>query len=360
MYFAFDAEQEQLRDAIARFCELRSPESEVRRLADNDQSYDPAVWGQATEQLGLASLAIPERFGGAGFGLVELGIAIEEGGAALLSLPLVSTSLAAQFLLAAADDAANERYLPALAEGRSIGAVALRDAADRPVALRVSAAGTVTGTAEWVADADAADLLTFTAESDGGRVAAVADLRSPGISIERLASVDVTRRHFTVTFADTAVRVLDADASAVAETIVDVARVLLATEQLGVAQRSLDMAAGYAKVREQFSRPIGSFQAIKHLLADVLLEVEAARSAVWFALWAAQNDPAQLPMASRIAGSVTGDTTLLATSQNIQVHGGIGMTWEHPAHLYYKRGMVNRQFLGDPQHQRAEIAARVV
>jgi alkylation response protein AidB-like acyl-CoA dehydrogenase len=363
VYFAFDTEQEQLRDAIRRFCELRSPESEVRRLADEPRSYDPAVWRQATEQLGLAAIAIPEQFGGAGYGIVELGIAAEEAGRSLLSSPLLSTSLAANFLLATGDIPACERYLPAIADGTSIATIALRELADGhrgPEFHGGTDDARVTGSCEWVADADSADVLVLIADAGSSKVPVVIDLHADGITLDRLPSVDITRRHFTVSFDATPADVIDTDAGAPADRTYDVARVLVATEQLGIAQRALDMATEYGKVREQFGRPIGSFQAIKHTLATVLLEVEATRSAVWFGLWAAQNDPAQLPLASRIAGTTSGDCALLANAENIQVHGGIGMTWEHPAHLYYKRALVNRQFLGDPQQQRAEIAARII
>jgi len=364
VYFAFDAEQEQLRDAIKQFCLTRAPESEVRRLADGPQSYDSAVWAQACEQLGLAALAIPERFGGAGFGAVELGIAVEEAGAALLCLPLLATNLAAQALLLLADDPAREQYLPAVAAGTTIATVALRGSGvgglDAGAELPVLDGGRVTGSCPWVPDADSAGLVVMLVRDGERIVPAVVELPADGVSLERVESVDPTRRHFHLGLQQAAAAVVGPESESPRQQLLDVARVLIATEQLGVAQRALDMACDYGKVREQFGRPIGSFQAIKHTLASVLLEVESARSAVWFGLWAAQHDPAQLPLASRIAGATSGDCALQATSECIQVHGGIGMTWEHPAQLYYKRALVNRQFLGDPQQQRAEIAARIL
>jgi alkylation response protein AidB-like acyl-CoA dehydrogenase len=367
--FAFSDEQEELRRTVRAFLEKASPETEVRRLMETPEGFDPAVWRRMGSELGLQGIAVPEEYGGAGCGLVELGIVLEEAGRALLCAPLLSSAvLATTTLLRSDDEEARKRLLPALAAGESVATLALTEDTARwdtaGVALTATAADggwLLNGHKNFVLDGATADTVLTVARAGDGIGVFLVDGDAPGLVRTPLATLDPTRRQARLEYRDVpATRLRDGgDGWRLVTQVLDRAAAALAAEQVGVAGQALDQAVEYAKVRHQFGRPIGSFQAVKHLLADVLLEVESARAAAYFALLTADSGGADLPAVAGLAKAFCSDACVLAASQNIQVHGGIGFTWEHPAHLYLKRAKTAQLLLGDPQHHRELIAGHI-
>ncbi|OHV31783.1 acyl-CoA dehydrogenase family protein [Pseudofrankia sp. EUN1h] len=381
MDLAVTQEQTELRRTVRDFLDKTSPESEVRRLMETADGYDPDSWRQLAGELGIAGLTLPEEYGGAGCGLVELGIVLEEAGRSLLCAPLLSTVvLAASTLLALDDEQARADYLPGIAAGTTVATLALSEAADAggdPDTITTTAARdahgwTVTGTKTHVLDGHTAALLLVAARTGTGAGAGAGagagisvfavDGDDPGVRRQPRATLDQTRRQADVTFTAARARLLGGEGAAwpVLAHVLDLAAVAVAAEQVGGAARVLDMAVGYAKTRVQFGRPIGSFQAVKHKLANLHLDVESARSAACYALWAAAESPSDLPLAASLAKACCGDAFVTAATENIQVHGGIGFTWEHPAHLYLKRAHSSRQLFGNAADHRQRLARHVL
>ncbi|GAA5063549.1 alkylation response protein AidB-like acyl-CoA dehydrogenase [Thermocatellispora tengchongensis] len=348
MRFRYDPEHEDLRESVRAFLTDVASESAVRRDMESDRGWSPRSWSRLCAELELPALAVPEKYGGAGGGLVELGVVLGEAGRSLLCAPLLSTGLAIQALLltASGDEVAE------LAAGRRTGTLALRepgrdwDAVPRTRAVPGSNGWRITGTKNWVLDGSSADLFVVSASTPAGTSLFLVE-SGGGVKAEAIETVDPTRRVARVMFDAAPATLAGADGATLIPSILDTAVILLAAEQVGVAERCLEMATEYARRRIQFGRPIGSFQAVKHKLADVLLEVEAARSAALYAAYAADRG-LDVAEAAAIAGATCSDAALLAAGENIQVHGGIGMTWEHPAHLYLKRATVGRMLLRHP------------
>jgi alkylation response protein AidB-like acyl-CoA dehydrogenase len=367
--FAFSEEQEELRTAVRRFLEDKSPEGEVRRLMETEAGYDQAVWTQMAEQLGLHGLAIPESYGGSGFTYVELVVVFEEMGRALLCAPYFSSvALAANLLLASGDEAVKSAYLPGIAEGATIATVALTEPSGEwgqsGVTLPATPAGdgwTLTGEKSYVIDGHSADLVLVAARTGAGVSVFAVERGADGFTSTPLTTMDQTRKQARLTFAATPARLVGAEGQGwpALSKMLDLAVVALAAEQVGGAQRILEMAVGYAKERVQFGRPIGSFQAIKHKCADMLLEVESAKSAAYYAGWAAAEDNDELPVVASLAKSYCSEAYFHAAAENIQIHGGIGFTWEHPAHLYFKRAKSSELLFGDPTYHRELLAQRI-
>jgi alkylation response protein AidB-like acyl-CoA dehydrogenase len=367
--FAFSEEQEDLRKSLRRFLEDKSPEGEVRRLMHTNDGYDPAVWSQMAEQLGLQGLAIPEEFGGSGYTYVELIVVLEEMGRALLCAPYFSSvALAANLLLVSGDEAAKKRYLPGIASGTTIATVALAEASGRwdeaGVTLAAEApqgAWLLTGEKLYVLDGQRADLILVAARTAAGVSVFAVDKGASGLTATPLSTMDQTRKQARLAFESTPARLVGTDGAGwpAMSKMLDLAAVALAAEQVGGAQKVLEMAVEYAKVRVQFGRPIGSFQAIKHKCADMLLEVESAKSAAYYAGWAAAEDNEELPVVASLAKSYCSEAYFHATAENIQIHGGIGFTWEHPAHLYFKRAKSSELLFGDPTYHRELLAQRI-
>jgi alkylation response protein AidB-like acyl-CoA dehydrogenase len=361
--FRYSDEQAELRTAVRRLLADIASDTAVRASMDTDRGWDVASYQRLAGELGVLGLGIPESLGGSGGGLTELGVVLQEAGRSLLCAPLLACSIAARALLESGDEATAARVLPGIAAGTTVASLAAMegggwDDAVSTVASEGASGWTLTGTKQWVIDAQSADLLVVSATGAAGLSLFLVETAAPGVAVTPVVGVDLTRRQGTVVLTDVPAVPLGmpgSGAGALARTL-DVAVVLLAAEQLGVAERCLEMATDYAKDRSQFGRAIGSFQAIKHKLANVLLEVEAARSAVMYALWTGDRDPAELPVVAAIAGSTCSETALLAAGENIQVHGGIGCTWEHPAHLYLKRATTDRLLFGDPQRHLARLA----
>jgi len=366
MIFTFTDEQTELAATLRRFLQDKSPSSEVRRLMATEQGYDPQTWAQLAGQLGLQGLVIPEKYGGAGAGPVELAVACEEMGRALLCAPYFATAvLAVHALLASGDQAAAEDFLPAIADGTTIATLAVPEAdgawsADglQTRARRSGDGYRLDGRKSFVIDGHVADLILVAAQADGGPSLFAVPGDADGLARRPLDTLDMTRKQATLELDATPARLIGAEGSAadVVERTLRHAVVALAAEQVGGAQRCLDMSVEYAKIRMQFGRPIGSFQAIKHMCADLLLEVESARSAAYYAAWAAQDGSDELPLVSSLAKAFCSEAYFRAAADNIQIHGGIGFTWEHDAHLYYRRAKSTELMLGTPEQHR-EIAA---
>ncbi len=369
MNFAFNEEQEELRRAVRRFLTEKSPEAEVRRLMETTEGYDPAVWSQMGEQLGLQSLTIPEEYGGSGFSYVELIVVLEEMGAALLCAPYFSSvALGANAVLTSGDDAAKKYLLPGIASGETIATLAFTEDSGRwdtdGVTLQAAVSGdgwTLNGHKSFVIDGHVADLLVVVGRTPAGISLFGVKGEAPGLTRTPLATMDQTRKQARLEFADTPAWLIGTDGGAaegLSKTL-DLAAVALAAEQVGGAQRCLDSSVEYAKTRIQFGRPIGSFQAIKHKCADMLLEVESAKSAAYYAGWAAAEDSDELPVVASLAKSYCSEAYFHTAAENIQIHGGIGFTWEHPAHLYFKRAKSSELLLGDPAYHRELLAQRI-
>ncbi|MGD0748600.1 MAG: acyl-CoA dehydrogenase family protein [Acidimicrobiales bacterium] len=369
MNFAFSDEQEELRTSVRRFLAEKSPETEVRRLMDTTEGYDPAVWSQMADQLGLQSLTIPEEFGGSGFTYVELLVVLEEMGAALLCAPFFSSvALGANALLTSGDDEAKKAYLPGIASGETIATLAITEDNGKWDFSGIELAATkkgdgweLNGHKMFVIDGHVANLIIVAARTAAGVSLFAVDGDAAGLTRTPLPTMDQTRKQARLEFASTPAVLIGTDGGAepgLSKTL-DLAAVALAAEQVGGAQRVLDASVEYAKTRIQFGRPIGSFQAIKHKCADMLLEVESAKSAAYYAAWAAADDSDELPVVASLAKSYCSEAYFHAAAENIQIHGGIGFTWEHPAHLYFKRAKSSELLLGDPSYHRELLAQRI-
>jgi alkylation response protein AidB-like acyl-CoA dehydrogenase len=369
MNFAFSDEQEELRASVRRFLSEKSPETEVRRLMDTTEGYDPAVWSQMADQLGLQSLTIPEEFGGSGFTYVELLVVLEEMGAALLCAPFFSSvALAANALLTSGDDEAKKSYLPGIASGETIATLAITEDNGKwdfsGIECKAEQKGdgwVLNGHKMFVLDGHVANLIIVAARSARGVSLFAVQGDAAGLTRTALPTMDQTRKQTRLEFSDTPAVLVgtDGDAQPGLSKTLDLAAVALAAEQVGGAQHVLDASVDYAKTRIQFGRPIGSFQAIKHKCADMLLEVESAKSAAYYAAWAAAEDSDELPVVASLAKSYCSEAYFHAASENIQIHGGIGFTWEHPAHLYFKRAKSSELLLGDPSYHRELLAQRI-
>jgi alkylation response protein AidB-like acyl-CoA dehydrogenase len=367
--FALNDEQKMLQETLRDFLNARSPEGAVRANMSDPAGFDASLWRQMADELGLHSLAIPEEYGGSGFTFVELGIALEELGRALTVSPFfASCVMAPQLLLALRDEGANKEYLPGLASGEVIATVALAEDSGswQPVDVTTTAtesdgAWVIDGHKNYVLDGAVADLLLVAARaSDGVGVFAVQG-SATGVARTALETMDQTRKQARIEFEKTPARLvgaLDAGEAAIG-VMLDHSMVALAAESLGGTAKVLDMAVEYAKVREQFGRPIGSFQAIKHKCASMLVDLESSRSAVYYGLWAVTARDDEVSKVASLAKAFCIDAYLAACGENIQIHGGIGFTWEHPAHLYLKRAKNAQSFLGSSDFHRQRLATLI-
>lgn len=368
MRFELDADQVALRDAVRDLLDRQCTGEQVRKAVESTEGHDPALWRRMTRELGLAGIAVPEELGGSGAGLVELGVVLGELGRAVVPGPFFSTVvLAVPALLRSGDAEARRAWLPAIVEGDTTATLALAEGGHWDPAEPVTAARPdgerwlLTGTKELVTDgADVDVLLVLCSTPDGPSLFGVSG-DAAGMCRTAEAPFDLTRRLARVRLRDTPARLVGVSGQGldVVRHTLDRAAVLLACEQVGGADRCLRVAGDYATTRVQFDRPIGSFQAIKHMLADLLLEVESARAAADYACWAADHDPDELPWLASMAKAFASDTYLAAARTNIQVHGGIGFTWEHDAHLHLRRATSSAQLLGAPGHHRERLAERI-
>jgi alkylation response protein AidB-like acyl-CoA dehydrogenase len=378
MILGVSAEQEELRVSVRRFLADRAPIPAVRELMETAEGFETAVWRQAGDQLGLQGIAIPEEYGGSGFSFAEQAIVLEELGAALYGGPyLASAVLAASVLLASADEAARKTHLPGIASGETIATLAFteEDGSWEPDAIRLAATvadGTgdpgdtgggwrLDGRKSFVLDGHTASLILVVARTGDGLAVFAVDGSAEGLTRTPLPTLDQTRKLARLDFEAVPATLIGApgEGAAVLGRVLDVAAIAQAAEQLGGAQRALDMAVEYAKVRHQFGRPIGSFQAIKHRCADLLLEVESLRSAVQYAAAAVAENSDEVPVVASLVKAYASDVYFHVAAENIQIHGGIGFTWEHDAHLYFKRAKASELFLGDATYHREHLATRI-
>jgi alkylation response protein AidB-like acyl-CoA dehydrogenase len=340
MQFADTPDQAALRETVRAFTRRYATAEQIRTAMASPSGYDRSAWERLTSELGLTALAVPEPHGGVGCGPREVAIAVEEFGRALLPSPYLSTAVVALALAGAARDtrqAAPERYLPGLADGSLTGALALH-------ADLTAADGTVTGVACNVVDGGAASLLLVRA---GDRLLAV---EAAHASIEPLETLDQTRRQAIVRFEHAPALPAGPAAPAIA-----LQRVMLAAESVAAAQYCLDVTVEYLKTRRQFGRAIGSFQALKHRAADLAVALESAHATARAAVWMAGTDPAGLAVLAPLAALHCSRVFLQVAGEMIQLHGGIGVTWEHEAHLYFKRAKSTQLLLGPVSALRAEV-----
>ena len=366
MNFDFDEDQQELRGTVRRFLEHSSAEADVRRLMATELGYDRAVWDRMATELGLHGLAIPEEYGGAGFSFTELGVVLEEMGRALLCAPFfASVVLAAELLKAIDDEQARKDYLPGIASGDTIATVALTEddgqwtpSSVTARAVRDGGLWRLTGTKTYVQDGLSAGLILVVARTADGIGVFAVEGSADGLTRQALPTMDQTRKQAGLRFDATQARLLGgpADGWAAVGRMLQVAAIGLAVEQAGGAHRALEMAVEYAKLREQFGRPIGSFQAIKHKCANMLVEVECGRSAVYHASEAVAGGQPDAPLAAALAYAYCSRAFTRAAKECIQVHGGIGYTWEHDAHLYLRRAKSSELLFGPPARQRARLA----
>jgi alkylation response protein AidB-like acyl-CoA dehydrogenase len=370
MPLTFSPEQLAFREAVRSFLADKSPEDEVRRLMATDEGYDAAVWAQLNEQLGAAGLAVPEEYGGSGYTFRELAIVLEEAGRSLLCAPLLSSVIASSAITASGDVLAAKELLPGIAQGTTIATVAFTHAGQdwdsqgaTATARQAGEAGswTVSGTAAYVIDGHTADLILVPASTPGGLSLFAVRAGEDGVTRSLLPTLDQTRKLAKLEFSGVPARLLGPEGAA-AGTLDDVRRVAaaaLASEQAGVAEAAKEMAVQYAKERVQFGQPIAAFQAIKHKCADLHVAAESAKSAAYAAAAAVTERPEDFAEIIAIAASFCSEACLLAGHENIQIHGGIGFTWEHPAHLYYKRARSSEFLLGDVTYHREILAAEI-
>jgi alkylation response protein AidB-like acyl-CoA dehydrogenase len=369
MNFAFTEEQDELRKTVRGFLEAKSPEEAVREQMETEAGYDQAVWSQMAEQMGLQGLHIPEEYGGSGYSYVELGIVLEEMGRSLLAAPFFSSVvLAANTLIHSGDEAAKKEHLPGIASGETIATIATTEPSGKwdesGITMEATGSGdsfTLSGTKMFVIDGHTANLIIVAARTSAGVSLFAVDGDASGLTRTALSTMDQTRKQAKLEFDGVAGKLVGEDGKGwdVLSTVMDLAAVGLAAEQVGGAQKVLEMAVEYAKVRVQFGRPIGSFQAIKHKCADMLLEVESAKSAAYYGMWCASEMNDELPSVASLAKAYCSEAYFHAAAENIQIHGGIGFTWEHPAHLYFKRAKSSELLFGDPTYHRELLAQRI-
>ncbi|HJR01483.1 MAG TPA: acyl-CoA dehydrogenase family protein [Methylomirabilota bacterium] len=365
MNFDFSADQKSLREQARKFLGEHASSTRVRRILEGAAPYDRALW-KGMGEMGWMGTAIPETHGGAGFGYLELCVIAEELGRSLAPTPFASTIyLAAEALLLAGSDAQKKRWLPPITQGAAIGCLALAEGprVTTPGNLATRAeGGRLTGTKLPVMDGDVADFAVVLAAQGQGRAGLyLVELTGPGVTRTTLATVDPTRSHARIVLDGAPAEPLGAAGQGwpLAERLLDRAAVLVAFEQIGGAQTALDMAREYAMGRFAFGRQIASFQAIKHKLADMYVGIELARSNAYYGAWALSKDAPELGVAAAAARVAASEAYYHAAKENIQVHGGMGFTWEFDCHLHYRRAKLTGLMLGSARRWKELLVSRL-
>jgi alkylation response protein AidB-like acyl-CoA dehydrogenase len=357
MEFGLSESQQFLKDNARKFFAGECPMAEVRRIMETDTAYDSGLWAKMVEQ-GYTGIIFPEEYGGVGLGAVELILLMEEAGRALLPGPFFSTvALAGSVLNAMASPEHNKRYLVPICGGEARSTVAILEAGAswNSADIRISSAnGKLTGEKLFVCDAVAADFIIVVAR-DG--VFAV-DSKAPGLMIQRMEAMDPTRKVYSVKLNGTPAEKIG-DTAGLARAL-DVASAALVAEMVGGMQRTLDITVEYAKTRKQFGKPIGMFQAVQHQCADMYLETESARSAAYYAAWALEENAPDAAAAVSIAKMYASDAARTVGNRGIQIHGGMGFTWENDLHLHYRRAKASETSFGDSIFHRERIARLVI
>jgi alkylation response protein AidB-like acyl-CoA dehydrogenase len=356
MNFDFSDEQKQLRDEARKFLAEKCPPKAVRAVLDGKATYDRDLW-KGLAEMGFLGVAIPEAYGGAGAGHLELCVIAEEMGRALAPVPFSSTVyLAAEATLLAGSEAQKQKWLPKIASGEAIGTLALFEGkgSPSPQAIKLSASGgSLNGVKKPVPDGAIADFAIVAARTAAsGRDTDISlflvDMKAQGVDVKALSNVDPTRGQAEITFKNCKAEPLGAagEGFSVVSQVLDRAAVLLSFEQVGGADRALEMGRDYALDRIAFGRPIGSFQAIKHMLADMYVSATLARSNCYYGAWALSTNASELPEAAAAARISATQAFQHCAKNNIQVHGGMGFTWEFDCHLYYRRANATALSLG--------------
>jgi alkylation response protein AidB-like acyl-CoA dehydrogenase len=375
MDFGFSEEQEMLRSSARDFLAKEAPMTYVRKMMDDERGYTDELWRKMAE-LGWMGLVLPEAHGGSGLDFVDMVVVLEEMGRAVLPGPFFSTVILAGIAIVEGGSADQKaKYLPKIADGSLKATLAHLEPSGRWDAEGIQltakeAAGkwTLDGTKLFVPDANVADLFVVAARTSGkgaeGVTLFLVDAKTSGVGVTMLKTMDQTRKLGEVTFKSVTVGT-DAVLGKVGggwgllERVADRAKVGLAAEMCGGAQKVLEMSVEYAKVREQFGKPIGSFQAIQHKCANMLVEVESSKSITYYAAWAVANDVAEAPLAAAMAKAYTSDAYRHTAGEGIQIHGGIGFTWEHDMHIFFKRAKSSEVTFGDATWNR-EIVAQLI
>ncbi|MCX4090943.1 acyl-CoA dehydrogenase family protein [Nocardia sp. alder85J] len=361
-------EQQALADAVRRFVTERTPRAAVRETAFGPTSFDPAVWRGLAADLGLAGLLVPDEFGGQGGTAADLAVALRELGAGLVPAPLLASGvLAAGTLLALDDVAAQKTWLPQLSSGAVVATLAVSEPdgrewiSDRPATTAMVSAGAVTlsGIKSAVLHAADADLLLVTATGPDGAGIYLVERGAAGLLVHPENCLDATKSLATVSFDGTPVTPLTGDTAAALEQVADLANLAVAAEQVGALRACLDLTTEYARIRFSFGHPIGAYQGVKHRLADIYTDWALADAAVRRAAEAAATDPAAFPAAAATARVVTSPAYVNAAKHTMLLHGGIGFTWEHDAHLYYRHAIVSNVLFGGPDYQKDRLADKL-
>jgi alkylation response protein AidB-like acyl-CoA dehydrogenase len=368
--FEFTDELLELRTMVREFCAEVSPEAAVRRTMATGSGFDRELWRRLGAELGVLGLAVPAEHGGEGAGLVYQAVVVEELGAALVCGPVLGTlCLAVPALLALSDQAVKDAYLPALAGGESVGtlAVPVADgafAADgvTVTATRLGEGWSLRGRLDHVPDGMTADLLLVAARTDAGVALFAVDGDAPGATRTALSTLDLTRRQAAIDLAGTPARLIadEAEAAGVCERAVLVASALLAVEQVGGSRQMLDATVAHVSTRLQFGQPVGAYQAVKHRCANMLVALEQARSAAYHAVWALQDGTDDARLAVSVAQAVASESYAWISTSAIQLHGGLGFTWEGSPQLYFKRATADALTLGTVQEHIEHVAAHVL
>ncbi|MDA9500633.1 acyl-CoA dehydrogenase family protein [Bradyrhizobium sp. CCBAU 11357] len=369
MNFDFSDDQKQLRDQARKFLAEKCSPKAVRVVLDGKAPYDKELW-KGLAEMGFLGVAIPEEFGGAGAGHLELCVIAEEMGRANAPVPFSSTVyLAAEALLIAGSDAQKKKWLPAVAAGEAIGTLALFEGKGNPSPknVRLTAAnGVLNGVKKPVADGGIADFAVVAARTgssgrDNDISLFLVDLKAGGVDVKSLTNLDPTRGQAEITFKDAKAEPLGAagEGWSILTQVLDRAAVLCAFEQVGGADRALEMGRDYALDRIAFGRQIGSFQAVKHMLADMYVSATLARSNSYYGAWALSTNAAELPEAAAAARISATQAFQHCAKNNIQVHGGMGFTWEFDCHMYYRRANAMALGLGSLSYWEDQLIDRM-
>jgi len=363
MNFDFSDELKQLRDEARRFLADRCPPAVPRAILEGPEPYDRELW-KAMAEMGWMGAAIPEEHGGAGLGRLAVCVLAQEIGRAVAPVPFSSSAyLATEALMLFGSEAQKKAYLPKLATGALIGcfAMAERPGTSDPTKLGMAVAGgKLTGTKRAVADGDVADFAVVAVNGGGADQPWLYLVDLKGVTAETVPTIDPTRSNATLTFANAAADPLPGSLGADSiRKLLDYAAVPMAFEQVGGAEAALDMGNAYAKERFAFGRPIGSFQGIKHKLADMYIQVQMAMSNAYYGAWAVHTDAAELPIAASVARISACEAGWFVTKENIQTHGGMGFTWQMDCHLYYRRAKMLALALGGARDWKLRLVSEL-
>ncbi|HUO04342.1 MAG TPA: acyl-CoA dehydrogenase family protein [Candidatus Binataceae bacterium] len=364
MEFGLNEEQQQLKQSARTFLAAECTSAAIRKTMAGAEGHPRELYAQIAK-LGWNGILVPEKFGGAGLGMLDMAMILEECGYAAMPGPfLFSSAIAASALKLGGSDAFNSKWLSAISSGAATGTIAIVESADSfdPVDIAASASKTgaqwrLTGTKMFVPYAHVADFIVVAAKNEAADIGLFAvETKSPGVKMHSLQGVDLTRRTSIVEFNNTPAIALDGAGDLFAK-LIDIGAIAIAADSLGGMERALEMAVEYSKVREQFGKPIGSFQALKHAAAEMVAELEPARALLWYAAYAIDSGAPDASRAASMAKGLLCSIYSRGTDRAVLMHGGIGFTWEHDMHLWFKRARFNESYFGAPPYHRERVAA---